>query len=253
LAGQASGTPSRASPAASPGQTGAPPTATTSGATLLTWGPAGQAPGHLHPGQFEFGSFRPALSFELDGTKGQGADWWFTCGRPDFVTISAWDTGKAFPGVGEFDLPDNDDPCYWQGVGKPEVDILRAGSVGGGECTEGALVRNAQDLFEWLSKISVLDTSEPQQVIVAGQPALSIETTLVRSGEEYCHAGEVPLTILRTSEEPLQIQPGDRAQFIVVDTGEALPVLIHVEAPVADWSTAQARVQPVLDSLTIGD
>src|SRR6185436_7445772 len=69
LAGQASGTPSAASPAASPGQTGAPPTATTSGATLLTWGPAGQAPGHLHPGQFEFGSFRPALSFELDGTK----------------------------------------------------------------------------------------------------------------------------------------------------------------------------------------
>jgi len=46
LAGQASGTPSAASPAASPGQTGAPPTATMSAATLLNWGPAGQAPGH---------------------------------------------------------------------------------------------------------------------------------------------------------------------------------------------------------------
>jgi class 3 adenylate cyclase len=224
-----------------------------SGPTLLNWGPAGQAPYHLRPGEYEFGAFRPAIAFALDATKSLGADWWFTCGHPDFVTISAWDTGKIFPGVGEFDLPDNASPCYWQGVGKPEVDILRVGSVGGGDCTDSALIRTPQDLFEWLSKIPILDTAEPQQVIVAGRPALSIETTITGDVGMYCHGatGDVPFDILRTSVEGIAINPGDRAQFIVLDVGEALPLLIHAEAPTDVWSTAQTRLLPVLDSMTI--
>jgi len=229
--------------------------------TLLKWQPQGAAPGHLQGGDYELGAFRPTVGFTLDNTKGQGADWWFTCGRTDFATISAWDTGKIFPGVGEFDLPDNANPCYWQGVGKPEVDILSVQTAGTAQgCTEvpSATIQTPQDLYEWLSSISVLTTSVPEPVIVAGRAALRVQTELNGDVGLYCHSDlgaepGAPLEILKTASEHITINHGDKAEFLLLDIGTSAPLVIHAEAPADVWTTALTRLQPVLDSMTIGE
>ncbi len=44
----------------------------------------------------------------------------------------------------------------------------------------------------------------------------------------------------------------DRASLIVFDVGAATPLIIRVESPTELWEPAKMRMQPVLDSMTIG-
>jgi len=103
--------------------------------------------------------------------------------------------------------------------------------------------------------IPVLETADPEQLIVAGRPVLSVETQLTGDIGPPCGRGPepyMPLGILATSSERVSINPGDRVKFIVLEQGDSLPLIIRAEAPAPDFETAMTRLQPLLDSMTIG-
>jgi len=246
--------PSTAAPSATTLGTAAPSPSPLPGPTFLAWNSSGSVPAHLHDGAYQFSAFRPTIAFDIDATKGFGADWWFTCGHSDFASLAAWDTGKFLPGVGQVTLlPGIGSPCFWQGNGKPEVDFARSASVGGG-CTPVHLIRSPQDLVEWISQIEVLKPSTPTAATVDGRSALSIETEIDGDVGKFCGGTADPkkgLDVLRVSSDTMTINPGDRAEFIALDVGQESPLIIHAESPADAWTSARTRLEALFDTLTV--
>ena len=153
---------------------------------MLVWNTGSQVPQHLHAGTYQFSSFQPAVSFTVDPAQTYGDDWWFTCDGPDTATIAAWDGGKQFPGIGDF--PFFASALCWplQANGKPNFNLLRSGSLGDETCGDAKTVRSTQDVVDWLSGLSVLNTSQPSSLTVAGRRPCQVDTELTGDAGSFC-------------------------------------------------------------------
>lgn len=225
---------------------------------VLKWRDSGQSPEHLRGGTYQFDAFRPVITFDMDPSKTLGDIWWLTCDSADEANVSAWDGGEQFPSKGSggpIILPSAE--CWNTGLGKPQFDVVRPSTVGDGDCLAAKSVRTPQDVIDRLSEIGLLKTTAAQQVTVAGRAGLSVDVELTGDVATFCpdkvDTGS-GLILFPTQKKKVAIFPETRMRLILIDVGQTTPLVIRIQAPAqADiWSTALMRVQPLLDSMTIG-
>jgi hypothetical protein len=225
----------------------------------LKWRDSGQAPEHLRGGTYQFDTFRPIVTFDVDPSKTLGDFWWLTCDSVEEANVSAWNGGEQFPSKDENGLPVilPSAECWNTGFGIPQFDVVRPSTAGGGVCTDAKSVRTPQDIIKWLEGVSVLETSTPQPITVAGRAALSVDVALNGDLIAFC-GGQTDrgggLSLFPTAKKQVAIFPENRMRLILIDVGQTTPLVIRIQAPAEGgiWNAALMRVQPLLDSMTIG-
>jgi len=227
----------------------------TRGATVIGQDPVsdpGSGLAAIRPGTYQLASFSPAFQFKIDpGWTDRSWHTIFSTGDRALLAL-----GKAGWDCCGYPLADR------PAAGIMPVEILRLQTVLGNPCDGGdlsnyqALEGRPKDVTDWLQSHRFLNATNLRPIAAGDWRGLSIDVTVKGDPGIECAGLKVPhqgsVYLLRTEDsEQVQVgtifrlRDGDQARFIILDTGEQVPLVLLGWSRAADF---QLRA-PWLDEL----